>query len=200
MLISIIAAIGKNRELGKNNQLLWHIPEDLKRFKKLTERHAVIMGRKTFQSIGKPLPNRLNVIITRQDNFLEKAQYRVSSFNRNTPSPCQRRGRLLEKVWKQISSSSLMTVSSIQEALNLIRNPQSIIDRSINRDEVFVIGGGQIYHQAIKYADKLYLTVVEKEFPQADTFFPDYSFFKKVVYKQKGQFKNLQFTFLELER
>lgn len=69
MLISIIAAIGPNRELGKDNKLLWNIPEDLARFKKITLGHPVIMGRKTYQSIGKPLPNRLNIIVTRDKKY-----------------------------------------------------------------------------------------------------------------------------------
>ena len=69
MKISIIAAIGKNRELGKDNKLLWHISEDLKRFKQITSGHPVIMGRKTFESLGKPLPNRLNIVITRDINY-----------------------------------------------------------------------------------------------------------------------------------
>lgn len=68
-MLSIIAAIGDNRELGKNNQLLWHIPEDMKRFKTLTTGHTVIMGRKTYESIGKPLPNRVNIIITSDTTF-----------------------------------------------------------------------------------------------------------------------------------
>ena len=72
MKLSIIAAIGPNRELGKDNKLLWHIPEDLERFKKLTQNHAVIMGRKTFESLGKPLAQRTNIVITRN----------VQSFNR----------------------------------------------------------------------------------------------------------------------
>lgn len=67
--ISLIAAIGKRRELGKNNKLLWHIPEDLKRFKKLTTGHAVIMGRKTFASVGTPLPQRTNIIITNNPTY-----------------------------------------------------------------------------------------------------------------------------------
>ncbi len=66
---SIIAAIGKNRELGRDNKLLWGIPDDLKRFKELTSGHPIIMGRKTFESIGKPLPNRTNIIVTRDENF-----------------------------------------------------------------------------------------------------------------------------------
>ncbi len=68
-MLSIIAAIGDNRELGNKNTLLWHIPEDMKRFKTLTTNHAVIMGRKTFESIGKPLPNRLNIVITNDLKF-----------------------------------------------------------------------------------------------------------------------------------
>lgn len=69
MNITIIAAIGKNRELGKNNDLLWHLPNDLKRFKKVTKGHTVIMGRKTFESLGKALPHRTNIIITRNKNY-----------------------------------------------------------------------------------------------------------------------------------
>lgn len=68
-MLSIIAAIGDNRELGKDNKLLWHIPEDLKRFKTLTAGHTVIMGRKTYESIGKPLPNRTNIVITKDNTF-----------------------------------------------------------------------------------------------------------------------------------
>jgi len=66
-IISIIAAIGKNRELGKDNKLLWHIKKDLQHFKKITFGHPVIMGRKTFESIGKPLPDRINIVVTRQN-------------------------------------------------------------------------------------------------------------------------------------
>jgi len=68
-LITLIAAIGKNRELGKDNGLIWHLPNDLKRFKKTTSGHHIIMGRKTFESLGKPLPNRTNIIITRNSNY-----------------------------------------------------------------------------------------------------------------------------------
>ena len=69
MTVTIIAAIGKNRELGKDNDLLWHLPNDLKRFKKVTKGHTVIMGRKTFESLGKALPHRTNIIITRNKNY-----------------------------------------------------------------------------------------------------------------------------------
>lgn len=67
--LSLIAAIDENRGLGKNNQLLFKIPEDMKRFRKITEGHVIIMGRKTFESIGRPLPNRTNIVITRDENY-----------------------------------------------------------------------------------------------------------------------------------
>lgn len=71
-MITIIAAIGKNNELGKDNDLIWHLPADLKRFKKVTTGHTIIMGRNTFESIGKPLPNRRSVIITRNKNYQQE--------------------------------------------------------------------------------------------------------------------------------
>ncbi|MBU1031927.1 dihydrofolate reductase [Patescibacteria group bacterium] len=157
MKLSIIAAIAsKNRALGKDNELIYKIPEDLKRFKKLTEGHAIIMGRKTFESIGYPLPNRLNIIITRDKNFSEKG---------------------------------ITVVHSLEEALQQIQG----------EDEVFVIGGGQIYKEAMPLADKLYLTIVEGN-PSADTFFPDYSDFKKVVFEESHESGGLKYKFITLER
>lgn len=156
--ISIIAAIGKNRELGKDNKLLWHIPEDMKRFRKLTQGHTVIMGRKTYESIGNPLPNRTNIIITRDHDFKVKG---------------------------------CITAHSLEEAIE--------IGKKYSPDEIFIIGGGQIYSQALPYTDKLYLTIVEKAY-DADTFFPDYSIFKKVIYKKEKESDGYKFTFLDLEK
>lgn len=156
--ISLIAAIGSNRELGKNNKLLWHIPEDMKRFKNLTTNHVVIMGRKTFQSIGKPLPNRTNIVITRDPSFV-----------------CQ----------------NCVVCHSLEDALKR--------GGEIEKEEIFIIGGGQIYKQALNLADKLYLTIVEGDF-DADTFFPDYSEFKKVVYEKKGVSDSCNYTFIDLEK
>ncbi|MBI3366106.1 dihydrofolate reductase [Candidatus Roizmanbacteria bacterium] len=158
--ISIIAAIGQNRELGKDNKLLWHIPEDMKRFKKLTQNHAVIMGRKTYESIGKPLPNRKNIIITHDSNFKAENCFIYHSF-------------------KEI-------ITEIKKG-------------NINGEEVFVIGGGQIYREALPYTDMLYLTIVDAS-AEADTFFPDYSTFKKVVHKEKRETDGYKFTFLDLEK
>lgn len=129
-MISVIAAIGKNNELGKKNQLLWNLPADLKHFKEITSGHTVIMGQKTFESIGRPLPNRRNIVLTR-DNF-----------NRDGV---------------EISDSLEKTLASFKDS----------------GEEVFIIGGGQIYKQSMDFADKLYITHVDMEDIDADTFFPE---------------------------
>ena len=128
MTISIIVALAKNRAIGKGNELLWHISEDLKGFKTTTMGKPIIMGRKTYESIGRPLPGRRNLVISRTENLK------------------------IEGV-ECYTSLDLAFASCTEE------------------DEVFVIGGGQIYDQTINIADKLYLTVVHKEY-EADTFFP----------------------------
>jgi len=156
--ISLIAAIDRKRGLGKNNQLLFKIPQDLQNFKRLTLNHPVIMGRKTYQSMGRPLPNRTNIIITRNKKY-------------DTPG-CH-------------------IVYSLEEAIKLAQ--------SLDSQEIFIIGGGQIYDQTINLADKLYLTLVKGLYP-ADTFFPDYSAFSKVLSKRKGQDLKYSYTFLELEK
>ncbi|PIS42944.1 MAG: hypothetical protein COT24_00920 [Candidatus Kerfeldbacteria bacterium CG08_land_8_20_14_0_20_40_16] len=156
--ISIICALAENGAIGKNNKLLWHIPEDLKRFKTITMEHPVIMGRKTREAIGKPLPNRTNIVVSQSLKAI-KGGY--------------------------ISSS--------------LENAIKFAQKQEGGEEVFIIGGGEIYQQALPLADKLYLTLIKGSF-DADTFFPDYSGFQKVTVKGNGQCHNLQYTFLELER
>lgn len=129
-MITIIAAIGKNNELGKNNDLIWHLPADLKRFKKITSSHTIIMGRNTFESIGKPLPNRKSIIITRNESYQKKG--------------CE-------------------IVHSLEEAIEIIKDQQ----------EAFIIGGAQIYKEAMQknLVDQLDITLVDEGF-DADVFFP----------------------------
>lgn len=157
--ISMIAAIASgNRALGKGNKLIYYIPKDLERFKKITTGHPIIMGRKTFESIGHPLPKRTNIIITRDpEYFVEGAK----------------------------------VTRSLDEAINEASKKE--------KEEIFIIGGGQIYKEAIQLADKLYLTIIEDN-PEADTFFPSYSEFKKVVFEEKHKSNNLRYKFLDLER
>lgn len=128
-MITMIAAAAKNNELGKDNKLVWHLPDDFKRFKAITSGHYIIMGRKTFESFPKPLPNRTHVVITRQNNY--------------KPEDC-------------------IVVNSIEEAIKIC--PQ--------QEEVFVIGGGEIYALAMPLADKVELTRVHHKF-EADAFFPE---------------------------
>ena len=158
--VSLIAAIAsENRALGKDNKLIYHIPEDLKRFKQLTSGHVIIMGRKTFESIGQPLPNRISVVITKDPDYY---------------------------------AEGIEVAHSLEEALRLASLAQG-------NNELFVIGGGQIYQEEINVADKLYLTVVEGN-PEADTFFPDYSEFKKVVSEEQRESDGYKYKFLVLEK
>jgi len=160
MKISIIVAVDKNNGIGRGGKLLCNIPEDIARFRKITTGHPVIMGRKTFEKdIGKCLPNRSNIVITRNQSFL-------------------------------LNGGSVAT--SLEEAIELAKDmPGS--------EEVFIIGGGEIYRQAINVADKLYITKVDAVF-EADTVFPDYSMFKKTTYKKEGESNGFKYTFLELEK
>ena len=157
--ISILAAISKeNRALGFQNKLLWKIEGDLPRFKALTTGHPIVMGRKTYESIGRPLPNRTNIVITRNPDF---------------------------------KPEEVLVASSIKEALDIAKENE--------KEEIFIIGGGEIYKQGIAFADRLYLTVVEDE-PEADTFFPDYSEFKKVISEDRHKEHTASFSFIVLEK
>ncbi len=129
MAISMIAAIGKNRELGKNNDLIWHFKDDMKFFRETTTGNTVVMGRKTFESLPHALPNRRNVVITSDKNY---------------------------------AADGAEVAGSVSEALELTKS-----------DNVYIIGGGRIYSEFLKYADKLYLTEIDAECKDADTFFPE---------------------------
>ncbi len=165
-MINIIAAIGKNRELGKDNKLLWHIPEDFKRFKTLTSGHIVIMGRKTYESLPekfRPLPNRVNIVVTRNKNVIEGL----------------------------INQTTAIFCNSIETAFDKAKEFD---------DEIFIIGGASIYEQGIKYADKLYLTLVNQEYPEADAFFPDYCEFKRKIFEENHSSGEIQFKFMDLTK
>ena len=131
MVVSAIVACSKNRAIGRENQIPWYLPADLKYFKKITSGHFVIMGRKTFESIGRPLPNRTNIIITHQKNFKAENCILFNSF-----------------------------LDAIEYA------------NVHNQSEIFVIGGGEIYRQALAVCSKIYYTEVETEIEDATTFFP----------------------------
>lgn len=127
--LTMIVAAGENDAIGKDNKLIWHLSDDLKRFKSLTSDHCMIMGRKTFETFAKPLPNRTHIVITRQQNY-------------TVPS-------------------GVIVVHTLEDALD-----------AAGKDlQPFVIGGGEIYKEAMSYADKIELTRVHESF-EGDTFFP----------------------------
>jgi dihydrofolate reductase len=128
-MIIMIAAVAENLALGKNNELVWHLPDDFKRFKQLTTNHYIIMGRKTFESFPKPLPNRTHVIITRQQDY---------------------------------TAEGCLVAANLADALAMIPKDEN----------VFVIGGGEIYALALPFTDVIELTKVHARF-EADTFFPE---------------------------
>ena len=156
--ISIIAALAENRTIGKQNQLLWKIPEDMKRFRQITAGHSVIMGRKTYDSIGKPLENRTNIIITRNND---------------------------------LKAEGCVVVSSLEEALEEAKK--------VEHNEIFIIGGGDIYRQSLPFTDKLYLTIVKGAY-DGDVFFPDYSAFTNEKLRKESSDENYKYTFLELTK
>lgn len=162
MIISTIVAVAKNNVIGKDNDIPWYLPADLKYFKKITTGHHIIMGRKCYESIGRPLPKRTNVVVTRNPFF--------------------------------IASGCLIT-HNVAEAVQLAK--------ANGEEEVFIIGGGQIYEIALPHVDRIYLTEVDVKV-DGDIFFPtidpnNWNLIKET--KNKSDEKNeYDYTFKVLER
>lgn len=177
-MFSIIACISKvHRAIGYKNRLLYAIPSDMTRFRMLTTGHTIIMGRKTFESLPNgALPNRRNIVIS--------------------------------KTREQITGCEVYT--SLEEALAArkeeVGNKEAAASKEAigskeTSDEYFIIGGASIYEQALPFADKLYLTIVEKEPAHADTFFPEINPAEwEVTEKEMRNENGLPFTFLTLYR
>ena len=130
-ILSAIAAMAENRVIGKNNKMPWHLPADLKHFKAVTTGHPVLMGRKTYESIGKPLPNRTNIILTRDTHY--------------TAPDC-------------------VIVNNIETALSMANE--------LDMDEVFVIGGAEIYQILLPKIQRIYLTKIHFKVA-GDAYFPE---------------------------
>lgn len=162
-MLSIIAAIASNNVIGKNNKLLWHIPMDLKRFKSITTGKTIIMGRKTFESLPRVLPERYHVVITRNKNFM-------------------------------VDDKNVEIVTSLQDILTKYENSQ---------EEVFIIGGGEIYKELLPKVNKLYLTKLNKAY-EGDTYFPqiDYLQWRELekIDVSKDATNPISFSFITLER
>jgi dihydrofolate reductase len=148
MLISMIAAVGENLELGAGNALMWHLPDDFSWFIKHTKGKALIMGRKTMESLGKPLKNRTNIVLTSQSEVLPG--FEVAS---NWGQALEMAEKALDLKWAH--------ALEIGEPLP-------------GEKEIMIIGGGEIYKQALSFADRIYVTRVQAKFENADTFFPSW--------------------------
>ncbi len=155
--LTIIVAAGENDAIGKDNKVIWHLRDDLKRFKKLTSGHHIIMGRKTFESFPKPLPNRTHVVISRQASYQ--------------------------------APEGVIVVNSLERAIEVAKNDA----------QPFIIGGGEIYKQAMPLADKIEITRVHHSF-EADTFFPkiDRTIWKEIsnTFHKKDEAHDYEFSFI----
>ena len=158
-MFSIIVAIGKNREIGKGNKLLWHIPEDLKNFKEITTGKTVIMGRKTFESIGRPLPNRKNIVLSKNGD--------KESFE--------------------------------QKGIKLYQNLENLIaDYKNSGEEIFIIGGEQMYREFMQkgLVRRLYISYIEFSDSEADVYFPEINYNSWKIIKEKN-YDNWKFCMYE---
>jgi dihydrofolate reductase len=157
-LIKILVAFDENRVIGKNNTLIWHLPADLQRFKALTTGHVIIMGRKTYESIGKPLPNRTTIVITRQAEF---------------------------------NSEGIITVHSLGEAI--------LKAKSISREDIYIVGGAEIYQLSLAHADQILVTQLHDIF-DGDAYFPEIPLDAwEIVEREKGvtdEKNKFQYSFL----
>jgi dihydrofolate reductase len=160
-LISHVTALSSNHVIGDKGRLPWHIPEDLKFFKSITLNKCIIMGRKTYESLGKPLPNRHNVIITRNPNY---------------------------------EAPGCSVFSDIQEAIAYCRSLSAQYG-----DEIMIVGGAEIYKQTLAIADRLYLTLIEKEV-SGDAHYPDWHQDFQLSEKRESQHGDLKYAFCIFER
>ena len=159
-MISIIVAIAQNGTIGDKNSLLWHIKEDMRFFRTTTSGHPVIMGRKTFESLGsKPLPKRKNIVITRSD----------------------------------VEFEGVFTAHSLEEAISMAEGDE----------EIFIMGGAQIYAQSLDIADRMYITHVERDY-EGDTSFPEIDYSKWTLVKEerfeRGEEYESPFAFLVYDK
>lgn len=158
-IISLIVAHDQKLGIGFQGRIPWHLPSDLKRFKAITLGHPIIMGRKTFESIGRPLPYRTNIVVSRNSDFVAEG--------------CE-------------------VANSLDTAL--------VLAEAFDPEEIFVIGGEEIYRLALLFADRLYVTIVEGTF-EADAFFPEYAGrFTRVISREQHEENGVKFEYVTLEK
>jgi len=170
--IHLILARDLNGGIGKDNELLFKIPADLKRFKKLTEFNPIIMGRKTFESIGKILPNRYNIVLTSKQAFYQKT--------------------------RNITGPLFVNVENTEKAIEIF--DQYCFKTNKSFTDIYIIGGANVYEQFYDYADEVHLTQIYSRF-EADTFF-DYDFYEKFMHIHEHpiqEYEGLKYQFIDFK-
>ncbi len=160
-MISLIVAMARNRVIGRNNQLPWHLPEDLKRFKQITMGHPILMGRKTYESIGRPLPGRENVVVSRNPHY---------------------------------HPEGVVVEPNLIEAL----------EKRKNEPEIFIIGGSQLFAEGALIAERIYLTLIERDV-EGDVFFPEINWDNDYIALEKTEVlispkENIPYSFATLQK
>lgn len=190
--ISAIVAMDEKRGIGKDNTIPWRIPGEQKMFKEITMPHPMIMGRKTFESLGRILPGRPHIVITRDNNYEVEGISVVHSLEEGLET-----AKAMET--KRLSSPTPIGDPGVMDSR--LRGNDKEIGGYDNSDEIFIIGGGQIFKEALEKGliDRLYLTVVEGDYG-ADTFFPEYPEFTKKVIEEDKEVEGYKYKFLILEK
>ena len=158
-----IAAMSLNRVIGDGNKIPWHLPEDFKWFKKMTLGNTIVMGRKTFESLGRPLPNRKNLILTRHPRRLIRKHPEIFGHYREW-----RGGKKLRQSRYQLRFTRLD--GNRNEDIRIFKSLE-MLDPEEFQDQIFICGGGQIYEQLLPRCSNLYLTVVKRDY-EGDAYFP----------------------------
>ncbi|MBX2833866.1 MAG: dihydrofolate reductase [Micavibrio sp.] len=156
MTLSSIVCIASNNAIGKDNAMIWHIPEDLKHFKRTTLGKPILMGRKSYEALGKSLPGRANIVISRSYDALPEGEATQVFKHMEAEGVSVTEGTSTHKV------------QSINDAIRLAK----AIAKSDEKDEIFITGGGQIYAETLAITERLYLTIIDRDY-EGDTFFPE---------------------------
>jgi dihydrofolate reductase len=179
-----IAAMAQNRVIGRNNKIPWHLPEDFRWFKKMTTGAITVMGRKTFESLGRPLPHRINLVLTRHPRKLVRDHPGVFGDFKEW-----RGGRdLKQKNLSQLSFSRLEPAGADTEIR--IFNSLDLLHPAEFSTQIFICGGAEIYRQTLPHCSDLYLTIVRQEY-EGDAFFPPFEdrFAEVAVIQDKPEFR-----------
>lgn len=186
VILSSIVAIAKNHVIGNGGGMIWHLPEDLKHFKRTTLGKPIIMGRKSYESLGKPLPGRPNLVISRKFNQLEIG----------APT----------SIFKDMEAENVGGVSGpVKEGPFLFHTIEdslkaaNVMANELGVDEIFITGGGEIYKQTLPITQRLYLTVIDQEY-EGDTVFPEIDWDEWNITREDRRAGDPAYTFFTLER